>query len=94
LASGAALYDQLLSIAPSPVVALNRRRARRGRGRSPPLAAVDGLDLDGYHLFRGAPGSSAAWTADGAPPPTTALVLTSNASGALLERREAIGSVE
>jgi RNA polymerase sigma-70 factor, ECF subfamily len=46
------LYDQLLSLAPSPVVALNRAVAvAEVEGPAAALALVDGLDLDGYHLF-------------------------------------------
>ena len=47
-----ALYDQLLAISPSPVVALNRAVAvAEVEGPEAALALVDGLDLDGYHLF-------------------------------------------
>jgi RNA polymerase sigma-70 factor, ECF subfamily len=47
-----ALYDQLLAIAPTPVVALNRAVALAEiEGPEPALAAVDALDLDAYHLF-------------------------------------------
>jgi RNA polymerase sigma-70 factor (ECF subfamily) len=47
-----ALYDQLMAIAPSPVVALHRAVAvAEARGPEAALALVDGLDLDGYHLF-------------------------------------------
>jgi RNA polymerase sigma-70 factor, ECF subfamily len=47
-----ALYDQLMAIAPSPVVALHRAVAvAEVRGPAAALAVVDGLDLDGYHLF-------------------------------------------
>jgi RNA polymerase sigma-70 factor (ECF subfamily) len=47
-----ALYDQLMAIAPSPVVALNRAVAvAEVDGPSAALALVDALDLDGYHLF-------------------------------------------
>ena len=47
-----ALYDQLVAIAPTPVVALNRCVAvAELRGPSEALALVDELDLDGYHLF-------------------------------------------
>jgi RNA polymerase sigma-70 factor (ECF subfamily) len=47
-----ALYDQLLALAPSPVVALNRAVAvAEVEGPETALALVDGLDLDGYHLF-------------------------------------------
>jgi RNA polymerase sigma-70 factor (ECF subfamily) len=46
------LYDQLLALAPSPVVALNRAVAlAEVAGPSAALALVDGLGLDGYHLF-------------------------------------------
>jgi RNA polymerase sigma-70 factor (ECF subfamily) len=47
-----ALYDQLMAIAPSPVVALHRAVAvAEVQGPAAALALVDGLDLDGYHLF-------------------------------------------
>jgi RNA polymerase sigma factor (sigma-70 family) len=49
-----ALYDVLLELAGSPVVALNRAIALRYvRGADTALAAVDGLvgQLDGYYLF-------------------------------------------
>jgi RNA polymerase sigma-70 factor, ECF subfamily len=47
-----ALYDQLMSIAPSPVVALNRAVAvAEVFGPEAALTLVDELDLDGYHLF-------------------------------------------
>ncbi len=47
-----ALYDQLLALAPSPVVALHRAVAvAEVRGPEAALALVDALDLDGYHLF-------------------------------------------
>ena len=47
-----ALYDQLIAMAPTPVVALNRSVAvAELRGPSEALAIVDELDLDGYHLF-------------------------------------------
>jgi RNA polymerase sigma-70 factor, ECF subfamily len=46
------LYDQLLALAPSPVVALNCAVAvAEVEGPNAALAIVDGLDLDGYHLF-------------------------------------------
>ncbi|HET7720613.1 MAG TPA: RNA polymerase sigma factor [Acidimicrobiales bacterium] len=46
------LYDHLLAIAPTPVVALNRAVAvAEVDGPGPALAAVDQLDLAGYHLF-------------------------------------------
>jgi RNA polymerase sigma-70 factor, ECF subfamily len=47
-----ALYDQLMAVAPSPVVALHRAVAvAEVQGPAAALAVVDGLDLDGYHLF-------------------------------------------
>jgi RNA polymerase sigma-70 factor (ECF subfamily) len=47
-----ALYDQLLSLAPSPVVALNRAVAvAEVEGPDAALSLVERLDLDGYHLF-------------------------------------------
>jgi RNA polymerase sigma-70 factor (ECF subfamily) len=47
-----ALYDQLLAITPTAVVALNRAVAlAEVEGPEPALAAIDALDLDGYHLF-------------------------------------------
>ncbi|MFF4351113.1 RNA polymerase sigma factor [Streptomyces sp. NPDC001530] len=46
------LYDQLMALAPSPVVALNRAVAvAEVEGPEPALALVDALDLDGYHAF-------------------------------------------
>jgi RNA polymerase sigma-70 factor (ECF subfamily) len=46
------LYDQVLSLAPSPVVALNRAVAiAEVEGPDAALALVDGLNLDRYHLF-------------------------------------------
>jgi RNA polymerase sigma-70 factor (ECF subfamily) len=47
-----ALYDQLLALAPSPVVALNRAVAvAEVEGPAAALALVDDLDLESYHLF-------------------------------------------
>jgi RNA polymerase sigma-70 factor, ECF subfamily len=46
------LYDQLLAVAPGPVVALNRTVAvAEVDGPAAALALVDDLDLDGYYLF-------------------------------------------
>ncbi|GAB3971330.1 RNA polymerase sigma factor [Plantactinospora veratri] len=46
------LYDHLLAIAPSPVVALNRAVAlAEVAGPAAALALVDDLDLGGYHVF-------------------------------------------
>jgi RNA polymerase sigma-70 factor, ECF subfamily len=46
------LYDQLLSLAPGPVVALNRAVAvAEVEGPEAALTLFDGLDLDRYYLF-------------------------------------------
>jgi RNA polymerase sigma-70 factor (ECF subfamily) len=46
------LYNQLLSVAPSPVVALNRTVAvAEVEGPDAALALVNGLELGQYHLF-------------------------------------------
>jgi RNA polymerase sigma-70 factor (ECF subfamily) len=46
------LYDQLAAIAPSPVVTLNRAVAlAEVAGPEVALTALDGLDLEDYHLF-------------------------------------------
>jgi RNA polymerase sigma-70 factor (ECF subfamily) len=46
------LYDQLLALTPTPVVALNRAVAvAEVDGPQAALDLVDALDLDGYHLF-------------------------------------------
>jgi RNA polymerase sigma-70 factor (ECF subfamily) len=47
-----ALYDQLMEVAPTPVVALNRLVAvAEVYGPAPALDLADQLGLDGYHLF-------------------------------------------
>jgi RNA polymerase sigma-70 factor, ECF subfamily len=47
-----ALYDQLLAVAPTPVVALNRAIAiGEVQGPAAALALLDELDLDHYHPF-------------------------------------------
>ncbi|HZX54471.1 MAG TPA: hypothetical protein VFE86_07305, partial [Ilumatobacteraceae bacterium] len=46
------LYDQLMAIAPSPIVALNRAIAiSETDGPATALVIVERLDLEGYHLF-------------------------------------------
>jgi RNA polymerase sigma-70 factor (ECF subfamily) len=46
------LYDHLMALAPSPVVALHRAVAvAEVEGAEPALALVDALDLDRYHLY-------------------------------------------
>jgi RNA polymerase sigma-70 factor, ECF subfamily len=50
-----ALYDQLLAVSPTPVVALNRAIAlAEVRGPEAALAILDDLALDDYHLFHAA----------------------------------------
>ena len=47
-----ALYDQLMAVAPSEVVALHRAVAvAEVRGPEAGLALVDDLELEPYHLF-------------------------------------------
>ncbi|MEU7821784.1 RNA polymerase sigma factor [Catellatospora sp. NPDC049133] len=47
-----ALYDRLLALTPTPVVALNRAVAvAEVDGPGPALTLVDTLDLDGYHVY-------------------------------------------
>jgi RNA polymerase sigma-70 factor (ECF subfamily) len=46
------LYDQLLALTPTPIVALHRAVAvAEVDGPAAALTLVDGLQLDGYHLF-------------------------------------------
>ena len=46
------LYNQLVALTPSPIVALNRAVAvAEVEGPDAALTLVEGLDLDGYHLF-------------------------------------------
>jgi RNA polymerase sigma-70 factor, ECF subfamily len=46
------LYDQLMAVAPGPVVALNRAVAvAETDGPAQALALVDALELDGYHVL-------------------------------------------
>jgi RNA polymerase sigma-70 factor, ECF subfamily len=50
-----ALYDRLLAMTPTPVVALNRAIAlAEVEGPQSALDILDGLDLAGYHLFHAA----------------------------------------
>jgi RNA polymerase sigma-70 factor (ECF subfamily) len=47
-----ALYDQLLALTPTPIVALNRAVAlSEVQGPAPALEVVESLKLDRYHLF-------------------------------------------
>ncbi|MDQ3789882.1 MAG: RNA polymerase sigma factor [Actinomycetota bacterium] len=53
-----ALYDQLMAVAPTPVVALNRAVAvAELRGPAEALAIVDALPLQRYHLYHSVRGS-------------------------------------
>jgi RNA polymerase sigma-70 factor (ECF subfamily) len=86
------LYDQLLAIAPNPVVALNRAVAvAELEGPEPALAIVDTLDLDTYHLFHAARAELLVRLhrdAEAADAYDRALALASNAAEhALLEQR-------
>ena len=47
-----ALYDQLLALTPTPIVALNRAVAvAEVHGPAAALAVVEELDIPGYHLL-------------------------------------------
>jgi RNA polymerase sigma-70 factor (ECF subfamily) len=89
-----ALYDQLLALTPNPVVALNRAVAlAEVDGPEAALAAVDDLDLDGYHLLHS---TRAVFLArldrldDARAAYDRAIGLTANAAErALLERKRA-----
>ena len=86
------LYDQLLAIAPSPVVALNRAVAvAELHGPKRGLAIVESLDLDHYHLFHSTRADLLARVQrydDARIAYDRALALTNNtAERALLERK-------
>jgi RNA polymerase sigma-70 factor, ECF subfamily len=87
-----ALYDQLLVLAPSPVVALNRAVAvAEVEGPAAALALVDGLDLDGWYLFHAVRADllrRLGRPAEAAPAYEAAIARTNNAAErAFLERR-------
>jgi RNA polymerase sigma-70 factor, ECF subfamily len=87
-----ALYDQLLALAPSPVVALNRAVAvAEVEGPAAALALVDGLDLDGWYLFHAVRADllrRLGRPAEAAPAYEAAIARTANAAErAFLERR-------
>jgi RNA polymerase sigma-70 factor (ECF subfamily) len=49
------LYDHLLALTPTPVVALNRAIAlAEVEGPGPALAIIEDLELEGYYLFHAA----------------------------------------
>jgi RNA polymerase sigma-70 factor (ECF subfamily) len=88
------LYDQLLAVAPTPVVRLNRAVARgEVEGPAPALAEVDALDLAGYHLFHATRADllrRLGRPAEAARAYDAALALTTNAAERrFLERRRA-----
>jgi RNA polymerase sigma-70 factor (ECF subfamily) len=78
------LYDMLLAIAPSPVVALNRAVAlAEVSGPDAGLEVIDALDLDQYHLFHAARADllvRLGRTAEAADAYDRALALASNAA--------------
>jgi RNA polymerase sigma-70 factor, ECF subfamily len=87
-----ALYDQLLALTPSPVVALNRAVAvAEVEGPAAALALVDGLDLDGWYLFHAVRADllrRLGRPAEAAPAYEAAIARTANAAErAFLERR-------
>jgi RNA polymerase sigma-70 factor (ECF subfamily) len=86
------LYDQLTAMAPTPVVALNRAVAlAEVDGPQAALAAIQRLDLDGYHLYHAIRADLLARLGDGAGAAAAydaALALTGNeAERASLRRR-------
>jgi len=93
------LYDQLMSLAPTPVVALNRAVAvAEVEGAAAGLAQVDGLDLDGYHLYHATRAEllrrlGEVVAADAAYGEALALV-ANQAERRFLEERRTLNSVE
>jgi RNA polymerase sigma-70 factor, ECF subfamily len=88
------LYNQLLSLAPSPVVALNRAVAvAEVEGPDAALTLVDSLSLDGYDLFHAIRGDllrRLGRKVEAARAYGAAIALTQNAAErAFLERRRA-----
>ena len=80
----AALYTQLVALAPTPIVELNRAIAIAETGRvAPALVIVDGLPLDDYYLFHATRGDLLARLGRGAEARvafTRAAELTDNAT--------------
>jgi RNA polymerase sigma-70 factor, ECF subfamily len=78
------LYDQLLALTPTAVVALNRAVAvAEVDGPQAALALVDALDLDGYHLFHSIRADllrRSGRTAEAVAAYEVAIALTENAS--------------
>ncbi|MDQ4068340.1 MAG: RNA polymerase sigma factor [Actinomycetota bacterium] len=92
------LYDQLLVFAPTPVVRLNRAVAlAEVDGPAAALAAVDELELEGYHLFHATRGDllmrlGRAAEAAGAFDRAASLAANAAERGFLLRRRAASSS--
>ena len=85
------LYDQLIAVTPTPVVALNRAVALAEiRGAEAALSTIEGLDLDDYYLFHAVRAdllSRIGRNEDARSAYEKALVLTANsAERAFLER--------
>ncbi len=91
------LYDQLMLLTPSPVVALNRAVAvAEVEGLEAALTLVEGLDLDRYDVFHAVRADflrRLGRTEEAAMAYDTAIALTKNAveRAFLLGRREALG---
>ncbi|MDX6597049.1 MAG: polymerase sigma-70 factor, subfamily [Gaiellales bacterium] len=92
-----ALYDQLLLFAPTPVVELNRAVAlAEVEDATAALAAIDQLDLDGYHLYHATRADLLARLGraqDAASAYDTAIGLAGNTAERLLlqRKRDALG---
>jgi len=90
-----ALYDQLMAIAPTPVVALNRAVAvSEVHGPGPALALVEALDLGDYHVYhaiRAALLDRLGRTAEAAEAYEAAATRTSNAAEQAYLRRAGAG---
>jgi RNA polymerase sigma-70 factor (ECF subfamily) len=90
-----ALYDQLIAVAPTPVVALNRAVAvAEVHGPAAALPLMTGLQLDGYHLYHAIRGDLLARTGDAAGAAAayaTAIELTDNEAERAVLRRRASG---
>ncbi|WP_432844676.1 RNA polymerase sigma factor [Amycolatopsis sp. CA-161197] len=89
------LYDHLLLLTPTPVVALHRAVAvAEVDGPEPALALVDALDLDGYHLLHAVRAdllARAGRRGEAVAAYDRAVELTENAAErALLERKRAV----
>jgi RNA polymerase sigma-70 factor (ECF subfamily) len=89
------LYNQLLALAPSPVVALNRAVAvAEVEGADAALTLVDGLNLGSYYLFHAIRGDllrRLGRNAEAAVAYEAAVVRTDNAAErAFLRRRQAL----